>query len=135
MDISSLKLYLNYVQDVLGIKQIFMNSSVLAPMKIRTVTVLIFIENLKTYSLEENTLLEKMISALRLEAQQFLILEEHPAQYFSGYQLYFLDDVTSSVEIKPQEFKTWSPRLLLQKPELKKEAWAVMQSLLQKINS
>lgn len=134
MDESSLKIYFKYVQNVLGIKQIFSKNLPLESASVENITVLISVENLKTYSSSENSLLEKMVSALKLNAKQISIIDAKDPAPTACYGINLVDTISVDKKIDPRLFITWSPRHLLQNPEHKKEAWAVMQSLLLKIN-
>ena len=134
MEKSSLKVYFKYVQEVLGIRQIFTKSSSMESAVQENITVLIAVKDLKSYNLEENNLLEKMISALKLTPEQMLIIDRADLAPLSRYRLNLNDEAADSLTTDPSLFNTWSPRHLLQNPGLKKDAWAVMQKLLQKIN-
>ncbi len=135
MDESSLKIYFKYVRNVLGIKQIFSKNIPLKSASLENVFVLISVENLKTYNSNENSLLEKMVSALTLDAKQISIMDAKEPAPPDCYRINLVDTINVDQTNDPRLFITWSPRHLLQNPEHKKEAWAVMQSLLKRISS
>lgn len=134
MNMSPLKLYFKYVQDVLGIKQIFSSNSNSAVGNGLLVTVVISIEGLRSYTPEENDLLQKMISALKLGGSQVLSIDDSSDLPPSRFRLHLTDQSQSFNEQPEGVFNTWSPRHLLKNPGHKKEAWTVMQTLLQHIN-
>ena len=118
------KNYLNYVKDVLGIKHLFLNSK-----KSNAKKLLISVTDLNTYSFKENELLQKMIFALKLEASDFIIIDEKDLnQHEANYFLKLSDVVTDSASTNV--ISTYSPRMLLKNTDFKKKAWSDMQSLL-----
>lgn len=133
MDKGSLKIYFKYVQDVLGIKQIFTKDLDRSEKKSEAITLLVKIEELQTYSTEENNLLQKMISALQLDSQQILIVDSREVAPTAQYLLNLVDHRPTESTTQGTAYTTWSPRRLLKNPNDKKEAWSVMQMLLQQI--
>lgn len=126
MTSNSVKNYINYVKDVLGIKHLFFISKNPADKKL-----LIVVTDLETYSLEENKLLEKMVSALKLEQADLSIVDHKNLTQFSArYFLKLVDDITDGEKNSVHTVYTFSPRALLKNAQLKKKAWADMQEFL-----
>ena len=126
MSSNSIKNYLNYVKDVLGIKHLFLTSKILEVKKL-----LIAVTDLDTYSAEENKLLQKMVAALKLEPADTVIIDiknlnQHSALYF----LKLVDELNNDQSSSSDTVCTFSPRALLKNAQHKKKAWADMQGFL-----
>lgn len=132
MSKDSFKNYFKYVQDVLGIKQIFIkHSEVVLP----TTQLLITVLNLKTYTREEKSLLDKMITALQYDQKKIIVRDEAEVAEAFKFKLVLTDEVLALENLQENMVVTYSPRKLLQDPALKKITWSAMQSLIQKMNS
>lgn len=130
--------YFEFVENVLGIKQVLLDRTVEAmaeeiaagtpPQEIQ---ILISVQDLENYSAPEKDLLYKMIQALKLKPESYLVIDTaNKTGYLAQHELSFSD--------KPQPstadlIETYSPRVLISKPTLKKSAWTEMQKLLQLI--
>ena len=118
---SELNQYLTFLNDTLGVKSIVLTPAENAS-KTENVTIkyFIYVENLSNYSAEESTLLEKMIGALKLDPIEFGVFElnknEAPNSSQFGSQIILCD-------LPNEKGETYSPRILLRKPELKRKAW------------
>lgn len=124
MSNQSRKNYLNYVKDVLGIKHLFLNSKSSQPKKL-----LISVTDLHNYNSVENDLLKKMISALKLNASDFIIVDEKTSDKQDADYFLKLSD-TINDNLSTNTICTYSPRVLLKNAEYKKKAWSDMQNLL-----
>ena len=118
---SELNQYLTYLNETLGVKSILLTPAENASTtKNDTLKYFIYVENLSAYSTEESTLLEKMIGALKLNPIEFGVFEfkqnEAPSESQLGLQIILRDQPQKKGE-------TYSPRILLAKPELKRKAW------------
>ena len=123
---NSVKNYLDYVKDVLGIKHLFFISKKLVSKKI-----LIVVSDLDTYNPEENALLYKMVTALKLEQTDMSIVDSKNLNHYSAqYFLKLVDYVTESEKNSSDAVYTLSPRSLLKNAQHKKKAWADMQDFL-----
>ncbi len=98
----------NYLTNTLGIQ------TILADVAKNTSTV-IYVENLNSYNASETELLEKMIAALKLNLNDFNLLDLSEKGDYSA-QIILKDKPE-----KPNE--TYSARVLLRQPELKRKAW------------
>ncbi len=88
-----------------------------------------FIEGYETYSLEENELLSKIILAMKLNPDQFQILNLNEKNNIkSKVQVYFVDHPKN-------DFETFSARTLLKKPEFKKQTWDYLKKTILQISS
>ncbi len=128
---SSFKNYFLYVQDVLGIKNVFLPAT--EPTAVTT-ELLILVENLESYTPAESELLHKMIEALKLDTSKYQIINSHDDNLKANYQLLLADQVPQTTD-SPNCTTTYSPRRLLAEPNLKKVAWTSMQSVLKKIKT
>ena len=105
---------INYFENVLGIKSILRSDSV----STNFYKPLIFIENFKSYSPQERELAEKILAAVGLTFDTATIVDVVQSACF----IIFKDGPIEANEI-------FSPRVLLQKPELKKTAWEKLKNL------
>jgi len=119
--------YLKYVKDVLGIKHLFFSSS-----QQETKVLAICVDGLRSYSPQESELLYKMIAALKLPPEVFEVVDSIEYKNGDAEFEWHLRDV-GQPEKSEKMVSTYSPRMLLLQPQLKKDAWADMQELLQKI--
>jgi hypothetical protein len=124
--------YFEYVENVLGIKQVLTsridfsttNTSIETPL-------LISVSDLLSYSDIENELLYKMIAALKMDPASYIVVDASSSDGYSCHvELRFTDAPQTSTE---NQIQTYSPRTLVKKPELKKQTWTEMQKVLQKI--
>lgn len=133
MSSHSVEVYFEYVETVLGIKQVLtdriqIDQSQLA--QIQT-SILICVENLNSYTDSENDLLYKMIAALKLNPESYVVVDQSDREnYLSSFELSLVDRPRPTTD---QVIQTYSPRVLLKDAGLKKQAWAEMQKLLQKL--
>lgn len=153
--------YFDYVQQVLGVRSVL-----LSPIESTQVNdknessieslyrgpILVGVENLNSYTADEKILLDKMLTAVQLPAEQFqlkevslsLVEESLTAWSWDHLQLciLFLDQPKSSSLWKPFLLKlqskqpnlaiiaTYSPHTLQMQPDLKKQAWSDLQAVL-----
>ncbi len=124
---SEKKDYFDYVENVLGVKSILLNPKQNTPL-------LIAVENLATYNAEEHDLLGKMVGALKIDAAKIAIVNLAEAQSFQPeFVICFQDQPIEKTPLK-NTITTFSPRILLKKPELKKNAWNDLQKFLTYFN-
>lgn len=113
--------YLTFLNETLGVKSIVLTPAENASTAENpTAKYLIYVENLSAYTVDESTLLEKMIGALKLDPSEFAVLElnknEAPNSSPRSLQIILCD-------LPNEKGETYSPRILLRKPELKRKAW------------
>lgn len=116
--------YFDYVTEVLGIRSILQ-----APETRGAAPLLILVEDFSAYSSEEKDLLAKMISALKLDPKILRVSEESTGETGDKFTLYFQDK--PGAENSAEKMFTYSPRVLLREPSLKKKAWDDLQKVIQ----
>ncbi len=124
------KNYFDYLENVLGIKSII-DQSLAAPAILKT-ELLIGVENYQTYNTDEIDLLQKMLAAVKVEASRMLIVDlAQMASIQKTACIFFKDELTAYPLDAELCVQTFSPRILLKNPELKKVAWTELQKVLQ----
>ena len=119
--------YFDYVENVLGVKSIMLNRK-------QNIPLLIAVEDLNSYGVEEQDLLGKMVGALKVEMQRISLVDMSEAEKFeSEFTVYFMNQPIEKQSSK-NTVTTFSPRTLLKKPELKKNAWTDLQKVLTYFN-
>lgn len=123
--------YFDYVENVLGVKSILLTAIPKTENQIQ-VELLFCVQNYKSYSTEEFDLLQKMIAAVKVDPSRLMVCDLAEATKFEVKALVVFQDETQVDPVKAQlTVKTYSPRLLLKKSELKKQAWTELQKILQ----
>lgn len=119
--------YFDFVENVLGVKSIMLNPKQHTPL-------LIAVENLNSYSVEEQDLLSKMVGALKVDLQKISLVDLSEAEKFqSEFTVYFMNQPIEKQSSK-NAVTTFAPRILLKKAELKKNAWTDLQKVLTYFN-
>jgi hypothetical protein len=85
------------------------------------------------------SLLEKMIAAMKLDLGSYDIIQKDLSPDFDCYSqvIEFVDSLQPNLEFnqKPAPHTlTWSPEILLQKPGLKKQVWAHLQQVMKNLS-
>jgi hypothetical protein len=124
--------YFEYVANVLGVKSLYIDSSVTDSINSNLVPLLISVEGLASYQAEEKDLLEKMVAALKIDLNNIKIMDAG-AEYLEENRYDFLIQFQNNPERGDREriLSTYSPRTLLKSPELKKQAWSDLQKAIQ----
>ncbi len=118
---SELNQYLTFLNDTLGVKSILLTPAENASTtKNDTIKYFIYVENLSNYTTEETALLEKMMGALKLNPVELGLFELAEDQASNRTQV-GLQVILRDQPKEKQE--TYSPRILLVKPQLKRKAW------------
>lgn len=120
-------LYIDYVQNVLGVKNIMREAGDAQGLVHRPLVVRV--QDLSTYSEAEKDLLSKMLAALKLDSSVYIVVEsggEEEKSFSSDLILDFADERTEA----SGRVLTYSPRTLVLKPDLKKIAWADLQKII-----
>lgn len=125
--------YFEYLENVLGIKTILQTRDGSTQSTGITVTDLLFaVQDYASYSAEESDLLSKMIAAVKVDPSRLKVCDLQEAKSFQAQCLVVFQDQTQSAPIQAGlTVFTFSPRVLLKKPELKKVAWTELQKVLQ----
>ncbi len=131
-----LKNYFNFLTDTLGVKALYnfefseMKESVAVATSqntsVRSVKYLFLVENLSLLSETEKQLLMKMISALQLSHSDYIVNDVSSTEAVKfEHQIIF--------KLNPQLiYETYSPQILIDRPELKRKTWEDMKRILQK---
>ena len=123
--------YFNYVANVLGIKSLYIENST-AEMSDVSVPLLIRVEGLSTYSAEESDLLQRMVTALKIDLGRIKIVDAQTTFNSSAdFVLDFTDSGTTSLEKTNHYLSTISPRTLVKNSALKKQTWNDLQKIIQ----
>ncbi len=122
---SGIRDYLNYAKDVLGIRHLFFIGEQAISKK-----VVISVADLKDFSEAEHELLTRMISALNLDSQTTLVIDSDELHLYTPQFLLKLS-LTIVINQPVNCVETFSPKLLIANPDLKKQAWLQMQTFLQ----
>lgn len=102
----------NFLTDTLGIHSILANAAENTSMH------MFLVEDLQSYNADESELLDKMIAALKLNGE-YKILDLKSSSVSARE-----DSLKVIFKNSPQhETEIYSPRALLQRPELKRKAW------------
>lgn len=118
---SELNQYLSFINETLGVHTILLTDAENTSIpKNDTIKYFIYVESLSNYSDEESMLLEKMIGALKLDPIEYGVFEfnknDIPKSSQPGLKIILCD-------LPNEKGETFSPRVLLRKPELKRKAW------------
>lgn len=116
--------YLHYLKNVLGIKSVLTQSA-------ESPKLYIYVQNLETYSESEKELFNKMMTAMKLSKNDYVI------QAFDSTLSRNIEQVCIYLLDQPQENnndETYSPRVLLKQPEFKKAAWEALQRVMLKFS-
>ena len=120
--------YFNYALNVLGVKSLYLDS-VAAPQE--SIPLLVTVDSLSTYNLEEKELLEKMVAALKVDVNQIRIVDaEAPIAITYNFLLNFSDSPNQNLQ-NTNQLSTYSSRALLKDSSLKKKAWNDLQKVIQ----
>ena len=120
--------YLYYLKNVLGLKTVLTKPA-------ESVPLYIYVQDLETYSDSEKELLNRMIVATKLIKNDYLIQNFKAAagqssdQHVDQICIYLLDQPQQN-----QNNETYSPRILLKQPELKKTTWEALQRAMLKFS-
>lgn len=122
--------YFDYVSTVLGVKSVYIEPQAATAGLKEVIPLLVSVENLSTYAPEEKDLLEKMVSALKIDLQKIKICDISKADSFeSAFTIRFSDNLSGS-SLTENSLTTFSPRTLLKNPSLKKQVWNEFQTVI-----
>lgn len=119
-----------YLQKTLGVSQILNQKSEQSLSTEPSVDLGFFIEEYATYSEVEKELLQKMITAMKLNDKQYQILdlsEKNNPQINFKFIIEFTNHPSS-------ESQTYSPRNLLLHPENKKNTWDFLKKIMSQVS-
>lgn len=124
--------YFEYLENVLGIKTILQSQGVETSPASYVTDLLFAVQDYASYSVEELDLLSKMIAAVKVDPSRLKVCDLKEVQNFQTQCVVIFQDQTQTLLIHaPLTVQTFSPRVLLAKPELKKAAWTELQKVLQ----
>ena len=124
---SEKKDYFDYVENVLGVKSILLSPK-------QNIPLLIAVENYTDYSPDENELLQKMIAALKVDSKNISLVDLTEEGGFQPEFTLFLMIQPHDKQAAENSVTTFSPRALLKKAELKKNAWSDLQKVITYFN-
>ncbi|MGZ3690541.1 MAG: hypothetical protein ACXVAX_03505, partial [Pseudobdellovibrio sp.] len=113
--------YFDYVINTLGVKSIYIESS---PADINTqasieIPLLIKVENLDNFTVEESDLLEKMVAALKMDLNQIKIIDSRAGREINaGYTVFLVDENSNPAASTSNSVVTHSPRVLIKNASL-----------------
>lgn len=125
--------YFDYLENVLGIKTILQSRQAGSENKENEATELLFaVQDYLTYTAEESDLLSKMIAAVKVDPSRLKVCDSNQLNNYKFQCLVlFQDQIQNFTNQAVLTVQTFSPRVLLKKPELKKVAWTELQKVLQ----
>ena len=124
--------YIDYVVKVLGVKTLFVEPGTFSDEAAPHTPLLILVEEYSSYSPEEIDLLEKMVAALKLDTSFIKIADlKNSSVMASDFKIYFTDKELNVGGVETNQVSTYSPRVLLKKAILKKQAWNDLQKVIQ----
>lgn len=125
--------YIKYLKNVLGVSQILTDESVPSQLqKASTDSVVsahrisVWVENYKQFSLEDHTLLNNMLAAMKIPDGDMVVgdLSEKNTSAVINFDLVLNPDATGS--------QTYSPQVLHANKNLKSTVWTFLQTIMQK---
>ncbi len=127
--------YIDYVRNVLGVKSIFSNAAedaVNEKIEVQPeISLVVFVQDLKSYSPAEKDLLQKMLGAVKISEELTRVLDiTEESKFHSQMSVYLTDELILGKGLASNEIHTYSPRTLLLKPAYKKAAWDELQKVL-----
>ena len=126
--------YFQYLSEIVGIKSILIDPN---DSRLEKINLLIKVQNLSNYDAAATELLEKMIAALGLDRTIIKVSDYDfsPNKVLPEYTLSFVTNPDQFAAKDDNEVVTFSPEVLLKKPQLKKQAWEQMQKVVAQIKS
>lgn len=123
--------YFEYLENVLGIKTILQSVDLFSE-EVTATELLFCVQDYENYSEEEKDLLQKMISAVKVDASRLKVCDSKNIKRYETECLVIFEDIPQQNTNLSAKFAihTFSPRVLLKKPELKKQAWTDLQKIL-----
>ncbi len=120
--VSSAQEVLKYFNEVLGVTQVLVDAS---PVSLTPRAGFVFIvENYVSYTADEKELLMKMIAAMKLDIAQVQIQDLNQSSADEAARCIYLVD-------QPGADQSYSPRVLIKNPKLKKTTWDFLQTKMQ----
>lgn len=129
---SDLKNYFDFVSQTLGVNSIFFESIAKSAESVN-IKIFFAVESFENYNEEEKELLQKMINAVKIPSENYIIGQLQDAQKNSYACVVYFSDRPDSKFISTDskiEINTYSPRLLLKSPDLKKATWEDLQKVI-----
>ncbi len=114
----------NYLTDTLGINSIVSDAAIKASSSVKYA---IGVEDLKSYNNNESELLNKMIAALKIESTEMELFD------LAGLSDRIFSKMTKFILLmnEPRNGnETFSPRVLLVRPDLKRKTWEDLKQFL-----
>lgn len=125
-----LNAYFDYIENALGVKQIYLDAS---EQDVIGAKLLVVVEQLQSMSAVESELLEKMIAAMQIDMSFIKMIDSAQLKnkkYNADFVLKMLNTQQLPIAQTNNEQITYSSAVLVQHPQLKKEAWAHLQKVI-----
>ena len=125
-----LEAYFEYIENVLGVKQIYIDAS---EQEVINTKLLVVVEQLQALTVAETELLEKMIAAMQIDMSFIKMIDESQLKnkkYNAEFVLKMLNTQQLPEEKNSTQQVTYSAAVLIKQPQLKKEAWAHLQKVI-----
>ena len=125
-----LEAYFEYIENVLGVKQIYIDAS---EQEVINTKLLVVVEQLQALTVAETELLEKMIAAMQIDMSFIKMIDESQLKnkkYNAEFVLKMLNTQQLPEEKNSNQQVTYSAAVLIKQPQLKKEAWAHLQKVI-----
>lgn len=133
--------YVDYLKKVMGVNQIlaedisedihFNQSFDNSIQEVIKTPIVVWVENLKNFNENEKLLLANMLKAMKIPEGSMAVYD------LQGKENYTIssDSIQFEMVKKPQtENQTFSPEMLNEKSELKKDAWSFLQKIMRKFS-
>lgn len=125
-----LEAYFEYIENVLGVKQIYLDPS---EQEVINTKLLVVVEQLQALTVAETDLLEKMIAAMQIDMSFIKMIDEAQLKnkkYNAEFVLKMLNTQQLPQASEVHQQVTYSSAVLIKQPQLKKEAWAHLQKVI-----
>lgn len=117
--------YINYLKNVLGVQQI-LKSTENSTESVQQAKVLVWVENLSTFSEDEQILLNNMLAAMKIPSADLAVYD------LKDKSEALIAPIQFDLVINPDQsgLQTYSPQALQTNKSLKTAAWAFLQTII-----
>lgn len=125
-----LEAYFEYIENVLGVKQIYLDTS---EQEVIEAKLLVVVEQLQSMAVAETELLEKMIAAMKIDLSFIKMIDEAQLKnkkYNAEFVLKMLNTQQLPQVSERNQQVTYSSAVLIKQPQLKKDAWEHLQKVI-----
>ena len=125
-----LSVYFEYVENVLGVKQIYLDA---ADQPTIEGDLLVVVQNLNSMPANEKELLEKMVASMQIDLNLIKIIDQSECKnkkISARFVLTMLNSQQLPIASEPNKQNTYSASVLIKQTQLKKEAWSQLQKVI-----